>query len=321
MRSKTLMLVMALALVALPAIQAAAGTADSERVIDVQKLTTVVKDASKPIQERMRSTKLKEKFEAVNKMLKEENVDKKQLVAALKELEQELDRFCNNWQEVVNPLWEGQEAVAGTIEKVRLMLARCKTGEPNAQTKKILENYDVRLRNLARAVKEEKNEDRQRQLKLMFANVLELRKLVQKYGSVDLGKAGEAVYAKTLRALVALESQFSAATFQVEKARVILAAESDFIKQYVGIMEGVIEAEELAKLLSDMKQAGHGLGGLTGDLGGMTKEVEQFQASMAGLMDKMATSIQNETDKIQADVAPLAADSAALDAEIERYSK
>ena len=321
MGRRVLALVLTVAVASVNTLTATAGTADGEVVVDVRRLTAVVRDAGKPIQERMKSTQLKEKFEAVNKLLKQEDVDKRKLVAALRDLQTELDKFCENWQQVVSPLWAGQEAVAATIEKVRLMLARCKTGEPTKETKKVLANYDARLKNLARAIKAEKSKTRRRQMLLMFKNVLALRKLVARFGGLNLGNVTEAVYVKTLRALVALETQFALATFQVEKARVVLSAQSSFIKQYVGIMEGVIRAEELAKLLADMRKAKNGLGPISVDLGGLGEDAERFRKNMTDVMGRIATGIEKHTDKMGAGADSGDLDDVNVNKALERYAQ
>ena len=319
---------LAVAMATAPVVKAAearagnAGTPDTERVVNLKKLTEALADATGPIRQRMSSTNLKERFQAVNAMLEAPEVDKRDLVAALRGLDSELGRFLENFdQDCIRPFWEAQDSVAATVENVRAMLARCKTGKPDEETKKKLEAYDDRLRNLARAVKQEKNETRQRQLKQMFANSLSLRDLVEKYGSLSLNKAHEAVYAKTLQALQALEMQFTAATFRLEQIRVILDAERSFVQQATGLLEGVIEAEVLADVLANMGDAGEGLGKVLRDVGDMSKDADIFRDGLMGLMGRVADGIQAETDKIQAGVAPEYADDEALEDKINHYAK
>lgn len=297
----------------------AARTADQEKIIDVGKLTEAMEKATAPIGQRMQKTDLTARFEAVNRLLEEDGADKKQLVQALKDLQTEIDSFTDDWDSVVSPLWEGQEAISDTVSRVRGLLARGRGAQPSSKTKAVLDNYDRRLSSLATAIKEEQDPTRQQRLKTVFANVLALRKLVEHGSSINLGPASEAVYAKMIRALTGLEAQLTQATFQVEKARVVLVCQSEFIQEYVAIMEGLIEAEELATMLSDMQGAGTGVGGLAMDVSDLTKQVEQFSAMMDGFADKLAESIEASTDKMaeEMDTFDPGVD---VDEEIEKYA-
>ena len=145
-------------------------TTDRERIIDVEKLTASLNAATSPISKRIKQSKLSKKFDRVNILLLDEEIDKELLLEALDSLKEEMVAFTQNWSELTDPLWQGQEAIGQTIDKVRGMLARSATGEPTEKVKALLMNYDTRLANLATSLKKEKNEERKGRLKLVFAN-------------------------------------------------------------------------------------------------------------------------------------------------------
>jgi len=174
-------------------------TADRERIIDVSQLTEAMHRATEPIGQRLRASRLKEQFEAVNELLEQPEIDKRELIDALNSLRGEIGAFTDDWDQVAAPLWEGQEAIGKTIDRVRSLLARGEIGRPSEKTEALLQNYDKRLRSLAKAIEQETDEVRKERLKIVFANVLGLRDLTEKAGSVNLGPAREAVRASLKR--------------------------------------------------------------------------------------------------------------------------
>jgi len=284
------------------------------------KLDELIKKATEPLDNRLKNTRLPAMFQAVNEHLGRPNVDKEQLVKELQALSGELTRFTDDWGSVTDPLFSAADQIGATIAKVRSLLARAGTGEPNPEVKARLAHYDARLRHMARMIQSETDPERQAKLKIMFKNILEIRDLVEKFGTLNLNKAHEAVYAKTLQALVSLENQFSLATFEAEKARVILLAQRDFVQDYVDILSGVIEAEKLAEILGKMNQAGRGLPGIHTNIRGITDEVEKFQTGMSRLVDKVAENIQADTDRMsEGRIAPM--DEKSVDEAIRRYGQ
>jgi len=275
--------------------QSGIGTTDSEQIIDVEKLRASINEATSPISERIKQSKLVERFESVNKLLQDEDIEKEALLQALGDLKDEMIAFTQNWSELTEPLWKGQEAISQTVDKVRVMLARSRTGEPTEKVKALLENYDKRLSGLATAIKSEKNEERQKRLKLVFANVYSLRQLTERAGMIDLGPAQQAVYVKIIESLSNLEVALTNSTFQVERTRIILAGQAEFIGSYVDVLRGLIESEKLAKVLSDMNTAGDGIGVLAGDLGGLNGRIEEFTSHMNALAERLSISIDAQT--------------------------
>lgn len=325
MKSSRFILTLLAAAICLPAVDALAdgeGTRDREKIIDVQSLTEAMQKATEPVAHRMKTSKLKERFAEVKTLLEAKEVDKEKLLESLKALKAEMDSFTDDWETVVKPLWDGQEALAKTIDKVRAVMASGEGGAQSAKTKALLENYDTRLQSLARAIQTETDPKRKERLRTIFANVLSLRKLVESVGRVNLGPATEALQIKIVQALSGLQDQLTMATFEVEKVRVILVSESEFVGNYVDILDGMVSAEKLAKALGDMKTAGTGVGALTLDVGELKTQAEDFASMMNGFASKLADSIETETAK----VAERVEDSPELknvdiDAEIRRYAE
>ena len=272
-----------------------AETTDRERIINIEELRTSLAEATSPLSKRINESNLGEKFDKINEVLQQPDIDKSQLLEVLEDLRQEINGFCQNWSELTDPLWRGQETVAKTIDKVRMLLARSSTGEPSGKVKKILENYDTRLSQLAASIKKEKNEERARRLKLVFANVYALRTLTERAGMIDLGPAQQAVYTKVIDSLSNLELALTSSTFQVERTRIVLAGQAEFIGNYVEILGGLIESEKLAGLLGDLNTAGDGISVLAGDLGDLSTKVQAFTSNMNALAERLTINIDHQT--------------------------
>lgn len=290
---------------------------DSEQIIDVEKLKASLNEATSPISNRIKQSKLAEKFDTVNVILQQKDIDKEALLQALESLRIEMNNFTQNWSELTEPLWKGQEAIGQTIDKVRVMLARTRTGEPSAKVKPLIQNYDKRLSSLASAIKNEKSIERSKRLKLVFANVLSLRQLTERAGMIDLGPAQQAVYMKIIESLSNLEVALTNSTFQVERTRIVLAGQVEFIGNYADILRGLIESEKLAKVLSEMNSVGVGIGGLAGDLGGLNSKIQEFTDHMNALAERLSVSIDAQTTPI---IEAIDFDEEDIDKKIEEYS-
>ena len=293
------------------------GTTDTEQIIDVEKLKASLNEATSPISERIRQSKLVERFDTVNTLLQGEEIEKEALLQALGELKNEMIAFTQNWSALTEPLWKGQEAIGQTIDKVRVMLARLRTGEPTEKVKALLLNYDKRLSGMASAIKSEKNEERKKRLKLVFANVYSLRQLTERAGMIDLGPAQQAVYVTIIGSLSNLEVALTNSTFQVERTRIILAGQAEFIGSYIDVLRGLIESEKLAQMLGDMNAVGEGIGVLAGDLGGLNGKTEKFTSHMNALAERLSISINAHTSAM-IEVPDL--EDLDIDQKIEEYS-
>lgn len=300
-----------------PGANADKGTTDTERIIDVEQLRASLSQATSPISKRIKQSKLIERFDAVNALLQDKDIDKELLLQALEDLKDEMSSFTDNWSELSEPLWKGQEAIGATIDKVRVMLARSTSGEPSEKVKALLQNYDKRLSSLATAVKNETNEERKKRLKLVFANILALRQLTQRAGMIDLGPAQQAVYVKIIESLSNLEVALTNSTFQVERTRIILAGQAEFIGNYVDVLRGLIESEKLAKVLTEMNTAGEGIGVLAGDLGALSGKIKDFTNHMNALAERLSININAQTS-VMVDVIDF--DEVDIDKKIEEYS-
>jgi len=294
---------------------------DTEKIIDVAALTHAMREATQPVADRMEQSALAQRFAEVQAILKAEPVDKPKLLASLQALQTEMESFTSNWEAVMKPLWDGQDALADTITGVRSMMA---AGEPDGRSKKtqaMLASYDSRLSDLARAIEAEADPGRKARLTSTFRNVLSLRKLVTRVSDANIGPASAALQLKIVRALTSLQSQLTTATFEVEKVRVILVSEAEFVGNYIDVLGGMIEAESLAKAMADMRADGQGIGAVLGSLDGLTGQTDAFSGAMNGFAEQLADSIEAETAKI--DILDATDDELAdvnLDDEIRRYA-
>lgn len=295
---------------------------DQEKIVDVGALREVMRSATSPIAQRIANTKLEEKFERVSSVLSRPQVDKQELVSALKDLQGEMDRFTLDWEGTVSaPMWNAQESVGATVDRIRKMLARNDTGAPTERTRRMLETYDTRLTQLARSIQSETDESRKARLRLVFANVRSLREIVARTGGVNLGSAREQVYVKLVHALTALEAQLTNATFETERLRIVMANESEFIGAYVGVLEGLVEAESLARMLAALNADGSQIGDMSSTIDGLSDRLNILALEMDGFVEQLADSIEIETSQIGDDLRTRIGSDKALDAEIERYAR
>lgn len=294
-------------------------TIDTEKIIDVEKLKKTLNEATIPISTRLNQSRLLEQFKTVNSLLNQKEVSKESLLKELQQLKTGMDEFTTNFSEITDPLWNAEERIGETVNKVRLMLARGEAGEPTKRVKTLLKNYDERLSELANRVESEQNEDRKKRLKMVFANVLVLRELVERSGSLNLGPASEAVYIKIVQSLANLESALTSATFSVERTRILLEGQSEWIDTYCDILEGLIESENLADVLGRMNTAGEGIAIVNGEIGELNKLCEKFTQMMERFASNIADHINSRTSEM-VDSINVNMENVDIDKKIKEYS-
>jgi hypothetical protein len=292
-------------------------TIDSEKIIDVEKLKATLNEATMPISTRLNQSRLLQQFKAVNSLLGQKEVPKEYLLRELQQLKNGMDGFTTNFSEITDPLWDAEEKIGETVSKVRLMLTRGEGGEPTKRVKTLLENYDQRLADIAKTIESEKDEDRKRRLKIVFANVLSLRELVETSGSINLGPASEAVYIKIVHSLANLESALTNVTFSVERTRVVLQGQSEWIDNYCDILEGLIESENLANALGQMNTAGEGIAAMNGDIAELSSLSEKFMNMMNRFASKITDHINSQTSQM---IDTIEIDDVNIDKKIKEYA-
>ena len=104
-------------------------TKDREQIIDVAALTEAMQQATEPVTQRMRTSRRKQRFAHVKEVLDQKQVDKEQLLTALYDLADEMNTFMADWAQVTSPLWEAQDTIGKTIDKVRSMMAGSDGGD------------------------------------------------------------------------------------------------------------------------------------------------------------------------------------------------
>ena len=255
--------------------------------------------ATEPIAERLGTTTLEARFTEVSELLSQDEIDKQLLLEALKALQMEMDSFTQNWEEdIVGPLWAGQDTIGETIDRVRTLLVRGPGGKTSKEAEEKLANFDLRLEGLAKAIDAEPDGRRKQRLMRVFGNVVALRKLVEAYGSLDLGPATESIYVKLVQALWSLEDNFSTATFQLERARLVLDESGTFVGTYIGVLQGVIDVEELWKVASHFNSSGGGIGQIARDIGKLGHVADAFIDKMIAYAGDMGDSLQTQADAL-----------------------
>jgi len=295
---------------------------DRERLIDVSALEEAMANATTPLAERVEASKLKESFEAVNELLRADSIDKSQLIAALETLRDEIETFTTDWDSAVaSPMWEAQDRVGQTVARVRSLLAKGDPETVDGRTSRMLDGYDRRLEQLALNIENEMDPIRQERLKLIFANTRSLRDVVEATGSFNLSSAREALYVKTIRALAALEAQLTNAMFEIERVRLVLSAEGEFISDYVELLEGLVEAETLARMLSTTAEDGTtGIQSLVSQMGELSLSTEDLGANVDVFVEELTDSIEIQSDELEARMETQRFGSLNVDDEVSEYA-
>jgi len=299
---------------------AGAQQADREQFIDIEKLNQVITDATRSIAEPLRETRLSERFAEVNGLLQSEQVDKRALMAALDGLSTELSDFVGRLDS--SPLFDAEEQVGQTIDRVRMLMATGPTGTPKSKMKEAVAQHEKQLQQLVSAIDDETDPRRRQRLKIMFAHHLRLKRLKTQLGTVDLSDARMRVFAKTAEALDGLSTQLISAAFRTEEARTILAQQSEFLSTYVEILNGVVGAEEIARVLNGLGDAGTQLGPVIAELALIAEQAAEFGERMDAVALTLSDQIELVGDNIAVQVdqsnVPLELD---IENEMARYRK
>ena len=221
---------------------------------------------------------------------------------------------------MVGPLWDGQDAIAGTINSVFDILGRGKGGGAGKEANKLAKGYDLRLKNLARQIKNEADPKLRERKKKVFANFLALRKLAESSGGIDLGPATTKVQIKIIRALESLQGQLTDATFGLEQVRVVLTSQKGFVSDYIAILSGLLDAEELKDWL-DSREGVDDIGPIGINVESMVKDARKFGEQMNDLFGQMAEELESGPADSSSDAASPVLDGIDVDAEIEKYAK
>ncbi len=292
--------------------------ADREQFIDIEKLNQVVMDATLSLARPLRETSLTDRFAEVNALLRSDEVDKRALVAALQGLSGELTTFVAKLDSA--PLFDAEMQVGETIDRVRMLMATGPSGKPKTEIRHEIAAHERQLGQLVKAIDHEPDPRRRQRLKIMFAHHLRLKRLKAQVGSVDLSDARMRVLAKTAEALGGLSTQLISAAFRTEEARTILDQQSQFLNTYVEILNGVVGAEEIARVLNGLGEAGSRLGPVIAELAAIARQASEFGERMDAVALSLADQIELVGDKIavQVDDTDLSLEMD-IEAELERY--
>jgi uncharacterized damage-inducible protein DinB len=301
------------------------GVKDSEQIIDIDKITQAVQKSTEPLYRSLEDTRLKERFEKVKKLLASGKVERDELLEALKDLRGGIDSFTDKWESIVDPLWAGQDALAEAIDKIRSKVPADGDGELPEKITKLLDTYDERLTDLATKIKATEDETRKKRLTKIFQNVLSLRRFTERLGRSGIHKVKARLMLRTVQILSRLQDQLMDATFELEKVRSILSSESDFINDYVELLQMARTAGDLLDMLREMRQSGQGLGGVPSKVVEVRKNASEITEGLTeastDVLDELEAEIDQMGEDMKADLDEEQFDADVdLDAEIEKYS-
>ncbi len=276
--------------------------ADGEVFVDIDagELTEAIYQATATARDKLDRSRLTDEYAAIAELLEAPNVDKRSLADGMDRLLGELHAFDSDFDTMTDPMWDAQQKIGGVVDNLRLLLARAQSGKPSKKTQAILDNYDTRLRQLAHAIRSETDPVRAERLRMVFANLLALKDLVSKVASVDIGPARDTAYARIVRALEGLESQLTASIFALEKTRVVVSGQIQFVQLYRDILEALMFGDEVGQTLGNMTGSQLGFGQLTRDLSEMAEQGDDFATAMDAFAGRLAEQIESETADMSA---------------------
>lgn len=298
---------------------------DEEHIVDVSKLKEKMLESTKPLQERIEKSQLQQKFDKVFEVLKEEEVDSKKLKSSLEDLEQGIDAFRSDWDSTIDPLWKAQTTVGETIAKVRTLLAASQISPKDIKNRSELVPYESRLKALAKEITDEPDPQRKERLKLLFQNLYNLKQI--KSVKINLSPASQVLLSRMVDALERLELQFTRIIFTAEEAFAVLGNQQQFLKDYIQVVRGLIDIEDLAGWL-----AGGGTSESIATVEGLLKQfqdlnstVGNFETAMNEYSEKLLENIEEHSQKIETNlqgISPVSTTSnAELDKLISRYAE
>ncbi|MFP4434975.1 MAG: hypothetical protein ACOCWV_02530 [Planctomycetota bacterium] len=271
-------------------------TKDSEQIIDVEQITKTVRESTEPLYKSLEDTRLKERFEKVKKLLAAGDVDRDELLRSLRDLKGGIDTFTGKWESIVDPLWAGQEALAKAIDDIRKKVPADADGEMPEKITKLLESYDERLTDLANRIKQAPEGQRRKRLKKVFENVLSLRQFTERLGRSGIHKVKIKLMLRTVQILSRLQDQLLDATFELEKVRSILSSESDFINDYVELLQMAKTANDLLAMLKGMREDGRGLGGIPSKVADVRVSTKEITSGLTKASNSVLDDLEKEID-------------------------
>ena len=307
-----------------PVPQAQEAQYDEEHIVDVSKLKDTTLESLRTIEERLDKVQLKARFDKVFEVLDQKEVDNRELKKALESLETGLDAFRDDWDSTIEPLWKGQEMVGDTIAKVRSVLASSEeAADIDSKQSKELRIYEERLVALSQEIVNEPDPKRKTRLKLLFKNLYNLKQI--KKARVNLSPASQIVLSRMIGALEHLELQFTRIIFTAEESYAILGNQQQFLKDYIQIVKGLVDIEDLAEWFakSGADESMTTVEGLITQFEGLNESITEFDKAMGQYSGNMISSIEEHSRKIEenlktAESANLV--SRELDGLIEEYS-
>ena len=87
----------------------------------------------------------------------------------------------------------------------------------------------------------------------------------------------------------------------------------------MSILEGLVDAEDLARELRKMREAGKSIAGLATSVGDLNSEVQKFTVAMDALASDMAENIEEDTRKIEVHTEESELADIDVDEELARY--
>ncbi|MCD5401820.1 hypothetical protein LR013_04435 [candidate division NPL-UPA2 bacterium] len=278
-----------------PTVWATSPRFDKEYIIDVESLREEVAEALNPLRTKVRETQLQERFEEVFLVLEREEVSNQDLKTALQDLEKGIYHFRSEWDQIVNPLWEGQATIGEIISRVRSLLASSQ--EPGEEIdEEEVQLYEDRLQKIAREILEEPCPKRRERLTLMFRNVYNLRRFGQI--EINLTPAKQVLLSRILDALAGLELQLTRVTFSAEEAFAVLGQQQRFLENYIGILTGLIKIDELTAWLVGDGEGIATVEGLMGDFQELEEAIVDLQQVMDIHAERLIINIEEKSARM-----------------------
>jgi hypothetical protein len=100
-----------------------------------------------------------------------------------------------------------------------------------------------------------------------------------------------------------LQDQLLDATFELEKVRSILSSESDFINDYVELLQMAKTANDLLAMLRAMREDGKGLGGIPSKVSDVRVSTREITSGLTEASNSVLDDLEEEIDLMGEEMA------------------
>ena len=212
-----------------------------------------------------------------------------------------IDAVLASRDEVLTPMWEGQDYLNEQIGKVRDRLAVAVEASGKQQDNKLDEKTEKMLDGIAKRISNEKDDLRKKRLVAHYRTIRQLAKV--KLLARQLSPNQRKLWRNVLGVLenTALTHQ------QVLMGTEVLFAQFEMtagnLKEYEGLIDTVDGASELIRVVKGLGQSGQGLTAFANNMTNLQERMAGFNSQLEGILEGKMVELEAESDAISSSLA------------------